>query len=403
MANLIPAAPLAEREEILALIRQFVDREVVPVASELEARDEFPADLVDQMRDLGLFGVTIPGEYGGLGLDYTTYALIQMELSRGWMSLAGVLNTHTMAAWLIANHGTEDQRQRFLPRLASGEIRSAYAISEPHAGSDVQAIRTQAVEDGDRYIVSGEKLWVTNGLRSGLVMLLVKTDIDANPRHRGISALIVEKEAGVADSPTLTVTPPIHKLGYRGVETTGLVFDNHVVPAANLLGGPAGVGHGFGYFMGALELGRINVAARGVGLATAALECSLRYSREREAFGKPIAEHQAIQMKLADMATQIRASRLLTLDAAAKKDAGLRVDLDAGMAKLFATETAQSAVLEALRIHGGFGYSNEFLVERLYRDAPLLIVGEGTNEIQRLVIARRLLEQDAADQNRERS
>jgi butyryl-CoA dehydrogenase len=396
------AVPVVDRDEIAALIRDFVDAEVIPVASELEARDEFPADLVEQMRELGLFGVTIGTEYGGLGLDYTTYALIQMELSRGWMSLAGVLNTHTMAAWLITHHGTDEQRDRLLPRMATGELRSAYAISEPHAGSDVQAIRTHAVADGDRYLVSGEKLWVTNGQRAGLVMLLVKTDLDAQPRHRGISALIVERDPEAESSPTLTVTPPIQKLGYRGVETTGLVFKEHPVPADNLLGGPEGIGRGFGYFMGALELGRINVAARGVGLATAALECSLRYAREREAFGKPIAEHQAIQLKLADMATQIRASRLLTLDAAAKKDAGQRVDLDAGMAKLFATETAQATVLEALRIHGGFGYSKEFPVERLYRDAPLLIVGEGTNEIQRLVIARRLLEQAAQD-NPERS
>ncbi len=382
-----------EQGEIVALIRDFVDRDVVPVVHELEARDEFPTALVDGMRELGLFGVTIAPRYGGLGLDFTTYALIQMELSRGWMSLAGVLNTHTMASWLIGNFGTDDQRERLLPRMAAGELRSAYAISEPHAGSDVQAIRTHAVRRDDTFVVNGEKLWVTNGLRAGLVLTLVKTQPEAEPRYRGISAFIVEKEPGVADCGTLTVTPPIAKLGYRGVETTGLVFSDHDVPVANVLGGESGLGRGFGYFMGALEIGRINVAARGVGLATAAFEHSLQYARERETFGKPIAEHQSIQIKLAEMATRIRASRLLTLDAAAKKDAGARVDLDAGMAKLFATETAQAAVLDALRIHGGYGYSKEFPIERLYRDAPLLIVGEGTNEIQRLVIARRLLEE----------
>jgi butyryl-CoA dehydrogenase len=386
------AAP--ERHEVVELVRDFVEREVVPVAAELEARDEFPAALVGQMRDLGLFGVTVPPEHGGLGLDFTTYALIQLELSRGWMSLAGVLNTHVMAAWLIETYGTPDQRERLLPPLATGEIRAAYSISEPDAGSDVQAIRTTAVLDGDDYVLDGEKLWVTNGLRSGLVVVVAKTDPGAEPRHRGMSVLLVEKEPEVADGPTLTVTPSIPKLGYRGVETTGLVFRGHRVPAANLLGGEDGVGRGFAYVMSALELGRINVAARGVGIATAALEQSLRYARQRETFGKPIAEHQAIQIKLAEMATRIRAARLLMLDAAAGKDAGRRVDLEAGMAKLFATETAQEAVVEALRIHGGFGYSKEFPIERLYRDAPLLIVGEGTNEIQRLVIARRLLEHD---------
>jgi alkylation response protein AidB-like acyl-CoA dehydrogenase len=386
--------PQSERDEVVALVREFVEREVMPVAGEFDARDEYPTVLVEQMRELGLFGVSIAPEYGGLGLDVTTYARIQMELSRGWMSLAGVLNTHAMAAWLISTFGTAEQRENLLPRLATGEMRAAYSISEPHAGSDVQAILTRAVRDGDDYLISGEKLWVTNGLRSGLVVLLAKTDSDVRPAHRGISAFLVEKEAGVADCGTLTVTPSIPKLGYRGVETTGLVFADHRVPAESLLGGDEGIGRGFAYFMGALELGRINVAARGVGIATAAYEHARRYAGQRETFGKRIADHQAIQIKLADMATQIRAAHLLTLDAAARKDEGRRVDLEAGMAKLFATETAQMAVLEALRIFGGFGYSKEFPIERLYRDAPLLIVGEGTNEIQRLVIARRLLERD---------
>jgi alkylation response protein AidB-like acyl-CoA dehydrogenase len=394
--RLVTTAVESDRREMVALIRDFVDREVAPVVSELEAGDIFPTDLVAKMKALGLFGVTISERYGGLGLDFTTYALIQMELARGWMSLAGVLNTHTMAAWLIGTYGTDEQRDRFLPRMATGELRSAYAISEPQAGSDVQAITTRAVRSGGEFLISGEKLWVTNGLRAGMVLMIAKTDPEAEPRHRGITAFIVEKEPEIADCGTLVVTPPIAKLGYRGVETTGLVFTEHPVPERNLLGGEAGLGRGFAYMMAALEIGRINVAARGVGLATSALEHSLRYAQQREAFGKPIAQHQAIQAKLAEMATNIQAARLLTLDAARRKDAGERVDLEAGMAKLFATETAQSAALEALRIHGGFGYSKEFPVERLYRDAPLLIVGEGTNEIQKLVIARRLLERDAA-------
>ena len=387
-----------EQNEVVAVVREFVDRDVIPVASELEARDEYPVELVKTMRDLGLFGATVPLEYGGLGLDVKTYALIQLELSRGWMSLAGVLNTHVMAAWLIETHGTQSQRERLLPPLARGDVRAGYSISEPGAGSDVQAIRTTALRDHDEYVVNGEKLWVTNGLRAGLVVVLAKTDPDVQPRHKGMSVLLIEKEPCVANCGTLVVTPPIPKLGYRGVETTGLVFNDHRVGAPDVLGGDAGVGRGFPYVMSGLELGRINVAARGVGLATAALQQSLKYARSRETFGKPIAEHQAIQIKIADMATRIRAARLLMLDAAAGKDAGRRVDLEAGMAKLFATETAQAAVLEALRIHGGFGYSKEFPVERLYRDAPLLIVGEGTNEIQKLIIARRLLELERSEE-----
>ena len=385
----------AEQQEIVATIREFVERDVVPVASELEHADEYPTGLVETMKELGLFGVTIPEEHGGLGLDLTTYALIQVELSRGWMSLSGVLNTHFISAWMINAYGTEEQRRAYLPRMATGELHFAYSMTEPHAGSDVQAIHTRAVREGDEYVITGQKMWATNGLRSGGVMLLAKTDPDADPPHRGMTAFIVEKEPGRSEQPGLLIPPPLRKLGYKGVESTELVFDGFRTPASSILGGEEQEGQGFKHFMGGIELGRVNIAARAVGIATAAFEAAIRYAQEREAFGKPIAQHQAIQLKLAQMATKIEASRLLMLQASRKKDAGERADLEAGMAKLFATETAEEVALEAMRIHGGYGYSQEFLVERLYRDAPVLILGEGSNEIQQLVIARRLLEQYA--------
>jgi alkylation response protein AidB-like acyl-CoA dehydrogenase len=387
---------IAEQAEIVQTIREFVERDVMPVASEYEHADEFPEPLVETMKELGLFGVTIPEEYGGLGLDLTTYALIQVELSRGWMSLSGVLNTHFISAWMIKTYGTEEQKERYLPRMATGEIRFAYAMTEPHAGSDVQAIRTRAVREGDEYVISGQKMWSTNGLRADAVMLLAVTDPEAEPPHRGMTAFILEKEPGVLKQPGLTVSAPLKKLGYKGVESVELAFDGFRTPAASTLGGEAGVGQGFKFFMGGIELGRVNIAARAVGIATAAFEQAIKYAQEREAFGKPIAHHQAIQLKLAQMATKIEAARLLMLQAAEKKDAGERADLEAGMAKLFATETAEEVALESMRIHGGYGYSQEFVVERIYRDAPVLILGEGSNEIQQLVIARRLLEKHKA-------
>jgi alkylation response protein AidB-like acyl-CoA dehydrogenase len=384
----------AERTEILATIRAFVERDVKPHVEQYERADEFPAPMVETMAELGLFGVTIPVEHGGLGLDLTTYTLIQIELSRGWMSLSGVLNTHFISAWMITTFGTEAQQQRLLPRMATGELRFAYSMTEPHAGSDVQAIRTVATRDEDGYAISGQKMWATNGLRAGGVMLLAKTDPAAEPRHRGMTAFIIEKEPGVSDQPGLTIPPKLRKLGYKGIETTELIFDGFRTPADSVLGGEAGVGQGFKQFMAGIELGRVNIAARAVGVATAAFEDAIRYAQEREAFGSPIAEHQAIQLKLARMATQIEAARLLTLQAAEKKRLGERADLESGMAKLFATECAQEVALEAMRIHGGYGYSPEFRVERYYRDTPLLILGEGTNEILQLLIARRLLERD---------
>jgi alkylation response protein AidB-like acyl-CoA dehydrogenase len=384
-----------ERQEIVASVRAWVEREVYPVASEYEHADEFPAPLVEDMKQMGLFGVTIPEEYGGLGLDLLTYVLIQIELSRGWMSLSGVLNTHFISAWMIKNHGTDAQREHYLPRMAKGELRFAYSMTEPHAGSDVQAIRTRAVREGDEYVITGQKMWATNALRAGAIMLLAVTDPGAEPRHKGMTALIVEKEPEVEELPGLRIPGKLSKLGYKGVETTELVFDGFRTPAASVLGGADGEGQGFYYFMGGIELGRVNIAARAVGIATRAFEEAIRYAQQRETFGKPIAQHQAVQLKLAQMATKIEAARLLTVQAAEKKSAGERADLEAGMAKLFATETAQEVALEAMRIHGGYGYSQEFVVERIYRDAPVLIIGEGSNEIQQLVIARRLLERYA--------
>jgi alkylation response protein AidB-like acyl-CoA dehydrogenase len=386
---------VAERTEIVSAIRDWVNAEVIPSASELEHADTFPDTLVEQMKGLGLFGVIIPEEYGGLGLDLTTYVLIQIELSRGWMSLSGVLNTHFLSAWMIERYGTDEQRQRYLPRMATGEIRSAYSMTEPHAGSDVQAIRTTAVRDGDDYVITGQKMWVTNGWRSGIVMLLAKTDPSAEPAHTGMTGFIVEKAPETSPHGLEIPMPGLPKLGYKGVESTELVFDGFRTPASSVLGGEAGVGQGFKYFMSGIEVGRVNVAARGVGVAQAALDDALAYAREREAFGKPIAHHQAVQLMLAKMATRAEAARLLTVEAARKKATGERADLEAGMAKYFATEAAQDNALDCMRIHGGYGYSTEYRPERYYRDAPLLLIGEGSNEIQQLIIARRLLERSA--------
>jgi hypothetical protein len=379
-----------DQREIVGLVRQFVDEQVIPVASEYEHADTFPDEIVAGLRELGIFGFTIPEQYGGLGLDLTTYALAVCELSRGWMSVSGIINTHFIVADMLVRDGTDEQRERFLPRMATGELRCAFSMTEPECGSDVQAIRSRAVRDGDDYLVSGQKMWVTNGLRSGMVATLVKTDPEADPPHRGMSCLLVEKEPGASRDGGLEIPPQLQKLGYKGVETTELVFADHRVPARNLLGGQEG--RGFQQMMSGIEVGRVNVAARGVGVAQRAFEIAIRYAQERQAFGRPIARHQAIQFKLADMGTKIEAARLLMLSAARKKDAGERSDVEAGMAKLFATEICNEVVEDALRIHGGYGYSKEYEIERLYRDAPLLLIGEGTSEIQKLIIARGLLQ-----------
>ncbi len=383
-----------EQKAITEMVRQFADEQIIPSAEHYDAADEYPAPIVEQMRELGLFGMTIPEEYGGLGLDLTTYTMVVEELSRGWISVSGIVNTHFIGTYLLMKFGTEEQRQRYLPRMATGELRAAFSLSEPELGSDVQAIKAAARRvDDEAYEINGQKMWVTNGLMSGVVFVLVKTDPAAEPRHRGMTCFIAEKEPGASENPGLTVPPKIRKMGYKGVESTELVFDGYRCPAANVLGGEeAGLGNGFAQMMDALEVGRVNVAARGVGIAQRALELALRYSQERRSFGRAIAEHQAIQFKLADMATQVDAARLLTLRASRLKDAGERCDLEAGMAKLFASEAGRTCVEECFRIHGGYGYSKEYEIERLYRDAPLLLIGEGTSEIQRMVIGKKLIQ-----------
>jgi alkylation response protein AidB-like acyl-CoA dehydrogenase len=387
-----------EQRAITEMVRQFADEQIIPNAAHYDNEDLFPEPIVEQMKELGLFGVTIPEEYGGMGLDLTTYAMIVEQLSRGWISISGIVNTHFIGSYLLMKFGTDEQKDKYLSRMATGEIRAAFSLSEPELGSDVQAIKTRATKTGDGdYEINGQKMWVTNGLLSTLVFTLVKTDPAADPPYKGMTCFVCEKESGASENTGpyrgLNVPPKIKKLGYKGVESTELVFDGYRTPADSILGGEdAGLGKGFVQMMDALELGRVNVAARGVGIAQRALELALRYSQQRKTFGKPIAEHQAIQFKLADMATQVEAARLLTYRAARLKDAGERSDIEAGMAKLFASEAGRFCVEEAFRIHGGYGYSKEYEIERLYRDAPLLLIGEGTSEIQRMVIGRKLLQ-----------
>ena len=372
------------RSQIVSLVRDFVRREVEPVAAELDKEDRVPHDLIDRMKELGLFGITVPEEYGGLGLDYTTFASVFEELSKGLMSITGAIGTHHILTYVLTHYGTEEQKQRFLPDLASGKKRGGLALTEPGGGTDVANLQTTATKDGEEYVINGTKMFITNGRYGDTFCLLARTDREAEPKHRGLSCFVVEK-----GGEGFRVGRDLDKLGYRGLDTCELIFDNYPVPADNLVGGNEGTG--FGMVMSGLETGRINVAARAVGVAQAAFNAAIRYSQQRETFGKPIAEHQAIQLKLADMATKIQAARLLVYDAAAKKDSGDRVDLESGMAKLFASEICGEVTMEAMRIHGGYGYIKESPVERYYRDAPLMIIGEGTNEVMRLVIARQLL------------
>ena len=374
------------RAQIVTLVRDFVRREVEPVAAELDRDDRVPHDLIDQMKELGLFGITVPEEYGGMGLDYTTFASIFEELSMGLMSLSGAIGTHHILTYVLTHYGTEEQKERFLPDLASGKKRGGLALTEPGGGTDVANLQTTATKDGEEYIVNGSKMFITNGRYGDMFCLLARTDRDMEPRHRGLSAFVMERgEPGSG----FEVGRDLDKLGYRGLDTVELNFNNYAIPADNLIGEQEGVG--FGHVMSGLETGRINVAARAVGVAQAAFNAAIKYAQQRESFGKPIAEHQAIQLKLADMATKIQASRLLVYDAATKKDAGGRIDLESGMAKLFASEACGEVTMEAMRIHGGYGFIKESPVERYYRDAPLMIIGEGTNEVMRLVIARQLL------------
>ena len=368
---------------ILDSIDRFLDRDVRPFAHDLEAADAYPEEIVATMRELGLFGATIAPAYGGLGLAVTTYAKIVERISAAWMSVTGIFNAHLIMAAAVERFGTTEQKERFLPRFATGEIYGGIALTEPDCGTDLQAIRTRARRDGAHYIVDGTKTWITNAIHGHILAVLVKTDPDTEPRHKGMSLLLIEKGAGV------TVGRKLEKLGYRGIDTGELAFTDCRVPADNLIGGTEG--KGLQQILRGLELGRINVAARGVGLARACLEEAVAYSQQRKTFGKPICEHQAIQIKLADMATRVEAARLLTESAAHAYESGRRSDLEAGMAKLFATEAALDNSLEAMRIHGAYGYSKEFNIERYYRDAPLLAIGEGTNELQRIIIARQLI------------
>lgn len=375
--------------EVVEAVRRFVDREVIPVATELEHNDEYPHALVAQMKQLGLFGATIPQAFGGLGLSFVSYARIMSELSRGWMSLAGVINSHLIMGHVIANHGTDEQKRRFLPAMASGEKRGGLALTEPHAGSDVQSIRTTATRRGDNYVLNGSKMFITNARHGTMLAVAAKTNPRAEPAYAGISMFAVEKnEHGP------TVSRQLKKLGYKGIDTCEVQLEELDVPAGNLIGGREG--EGFKQVMSALEVGRINVAARAVGVGQAAFDNAIRYAQQRTAFGKPIAQHQAVQLMLADMGTRLQASRLMVEHAAQKKDAGERCDVEAGMAKLFASEACAKMTLDALRVLGGYGYMAEFPVERFYRDAPLMMIGEGTNEIQALVIARGLLARNPA-------
>ena len=371
---------------ILDMLEKFLNSEVKPYVRELEHNDTYPAEIVEKMKDMGLFGCIIAPEYGGLGLSTTTYAKIIERMSRVWMSISGIINSHLIMAMAVQRFGTTEQKDYYLPRFATGELRGGVGLTEPDCGTDLQAIRTSAKLDGSDYVVNGSKMWITNSLHGNCIALLVKTDSKIEPRHKGMSLLIAEK------GPGFTVSKKLEKLGYKGIDTCALSFENYRVPVSRLIGGIEG--RGLQQILGGLELGRINVAARGLGVAQAALDEAVAYSQQRKTFGKPICEHQAIQLKLGEMATRTQASRLLVYAAAEAYDRGERCDMEAGMAKYFATEAAQENSLEAMRIFGGYGYSKEYNVERLYRDSPLLLIGEGTNEMQRIIIAKQVIERN---------
>jgi alkylation response protein AidB-like acyl-CoA dehydrogenase len=374
-----------EEAALLDAIERWLEKEVRPQVMRLEHDDIYPREMVETMKQMGLFGAVLDPKWGGIGLSASTYAKIVMQISTVWMSLTGIFNSHLMMAMLVQKFGTEEQKQRFLPRMASGELRGGLALTEPDAGTDIGAIRTRAVKDGDHYVVNGNKTWISNGIEGGCCAVLVRTDAQADPPRKGLSMFIMEK------GPGFTASRKLEKIGYKGIDSAELVFDNFRVPAANLIGGE---GKGFYCAVSGLELGRINVAARGAGIAKAALDESVRYAQTRKTFGKPIAQHQAIQLKLGEMATRVEAARLLIEQAARAYDAGQRCDMEAGMAKYFASEAGLENALEAMRIHGAYGYSKEYPIERLVRDAPLMCIGEGTNEMQRIIIARQLIERN---------
>lgn len=379
------------QREILRAVREFVDKEILPAAADLDRSDTYPGEIVAGLRELGVFGLTIDSEYGGLGEPLLTYALVAEEISRGWMSISGIINTHFIVSYLIGRHGTPEQKAAFLPKMAAGEIRSAFSMSEPELGSDVAAIKTTGRRDGDDYVITGRKMWLTNGGTSNLVLVLARTDEGGAKPHQNLTAFLIEKEPGTGRARQgLTVPGKIHKMGYRGVDTTELVLDECRVPANRVLGERPG--QGFYQMMDGIEVGRVNVAARGCGVAQRAFELAIAYAQQRHAFGRPIARHQAIEFKLAEMGTKTVAAHQMMVMAARAKDSGQQSDLQAGMAKYLASEYCKEVVEDALRIHGGYGYSSDYEIERLYRDAPMLLIGEGTAEIQKMIIGRRLLE-----------
>jgi alkylation response protein AidB-like acyl-CoA dehydrogenase len=393
MARLAQTHGLTDiQQEILATVRNFVDKEVIPAAQELEHSDTYPQAIVDGMKEMGLFGLMVPEEYGGLGESLLTYALVVEEIARGWMSVSGVINTHFIVAYMLNQHGTEEQKQRLLPKMATGEVRGAFSMSEPGLGSDVAAIRTKARKDGDSYVIDGQKMWLTNGGSSTLVALLVRTDEGAESRYKNLTTFLVEKPSGFGEvAPGLTIPGKIDKMGYKGVDTTEAVFDGYRIGADAILGGQPG--RGFYQMMDGVEVGRVNVAARACGIAIRSFELAVQYAQQRETFGKKIAEHQAIAFKLAEMATKVEAAHLMMTNAARLKDSGERNDVAAGMAKLIASEFCAEVTQDAFRIHGGYGYSKEYEIERLMREAPFLLIGEGTSEIQKTIISRGLLEE----------
>jgi len=380
-----------DQTEILKAVRQFVNEKIIPVATELEHKDEYPTEIVEGLKELGLFGLMIPEEYGGLGESLLTYALAVEEIARGWMSVSGIINTHFIVAWMLLQHGTDEQKQHYLPKMAEGEIRGAFSMSEPGCGSDVSAITTKAVRDGDEYVIDGQKMWLTNGGSANLVAVLVKTDEGADSVYKNMTTFLVDKESGFGETAQgVTIPGKIDKMGYKGVDTTEMVFEGHRIGADKILGGEPG--KGFYQMMDGVEVGRVNVAARGCGVANRAFELGVAYAQQRETFGKKIAEHQAVLFRLAEMATKIEAAHQMMVKAARTKDKGERNDLEAGMAKYLASEYCSQVVEDSFRIHGGYGFSKEYEIERLYREAPMLLIGEGTADIQRMIIGRRILE-----------
>src|SRR6476469_3731949 len=398
MARVAATEGLTEvQQEILSTVKDFVDKEILPYATDLEHKDEFPEAIVEGMKEMGLFGLMIPEEHGGLGESLLTYALVVEQIARGWMSVSGVINTHFIVAYMLKHHGTEEQKNRLLPLMAAGEIRGGFSMSEPGCGSDVAAIKSKGVRDGDDYVLDGQKMWLTNGARAGIIATLVKTDEGGDSVYKNMTTFLLEKEPGFGQTaPGVTIPGKIDKMGYKGVETTEMVLEGARVPATSILGGEAGRGRGFSPLMDGIEGGRVNVAARACGISLRAFELAIAYAQQRQTFGKPIAQHQAIQFKLAEMATKVEASHALMTNAARLKDSGKRNDVEAGMAKLLAAEYCAEVTQDAFRIHGGYGYAKEYEIERLMREAPFLLIGEGTSEIQKTIISRGLLKEYAA-------